>query len=50
MVFDIKLELKNTILNSPSISSTYLYSHPNSKYNIDTVIDELLYFLKAGIS
>lgn len=50
MFFDIKLELKNIILNTPSISSTYLRSHPNSKYTIDIIIDEIFYFLRSGTS
>lgn len=50
MHIDIKTELKNIILKTEGLNSTYLFSHTNSKYSIDLIIDELLYFLKSGVS
>ena len=50
MNFDIKIEFKNIVLNSPAISSTFLKTHPNSKYSLDLIIDEIFYVLKSGVS
>jgi hypothetical protein len=50
MNFDIKIEFKNIVLNSPVISSTFLKTHPNSKYSLDLIIDEIFYVLKSGVS
>ena len=50
MNFDIKLEIKNIILNCNKLKYSYTKQHCNSKYSLDTIIDELFYFLKSGIS
>lgn len=47
---NIKIELKNIILNSKQFINTFSKKHPNSKYSLDLIIDELLYFLKSGVS
>ena len=48
--FDLKLELKNIILKTKSLKNTYRKIHTNSKYSIDLIIEEILYFLKSGVS
>ena len=50
MVLDIKIELKNIILKTKSLKNTYEKTHTNSKYTLDLIIHELLYFLKSGVS
>lgn len=50
MNFSIKDELKKIILNSNQFFLTFSKNHTNSKYSIDLIIDELLYFLKSGLS
>lgn len=50
MIFDLQMELKNIILNTQSLQKTYINIHSHSKYTLDLIIQELLYFLKAGIS
>jgi transposase len=50
MNFDIKFELKNIILASKHLKNTYDHKHTNSKYSLDLIIDELMYFLKSGVS
>src|SRR3970040_1474459 len=50
MNFDIKTELKKIILNTAVLKDTYLIAHTNSKYSIDLIIHELLYFLQSGVS
>ena len=49
MKFDITEEMKNIILNS-SIKNTYNKTHTHTKYPLDLIINELLYFLKSGVS
>jgi transposase len=50
MKFDITIELKNIILKTKSLKNTYEKTHTNSKYTLDLIIHELLYFLKSGVS
>jgi len=50
MNFNIQNELKNIILNTKSLKNTYNRTHTNSKYTIELLIDEILYFLKSGVS
>ena len=50
MNFDIKFELKKIILATKNIKGTYAKQHTNSKYSLDLIINELMYFLKSGVS
>lgn len=50
MNFNIKIELKKIILNCNNIKNTYNNTYSNSKYSLDLIIDELLYFFKSGVS
>ncbi|ARF12558.1 transposase [Klosneuvirus KNV1] len=50
MNFDIKTELKNIILKTDLFKNTFSNKHTNSKYSIDLIINELLYFLQSGVS
>ena len=50
MNFDLKAEFKFVVLNDFRISSTYTTKFPNTKYSLDLIINELLYFLKSGVS
>jgi len=50
MDIDIKLELKKIVLNTKNFKYTFLKKHPNTKYSLDFIIDEILYFLKSGVS
>lgn len=50
MFFDIIFELKKIILNTKNISSTYSQKYTNTKYSLDLIIHEILYFLKSGVS
>ena len=50
MDFNIKFELKKIILNCNNIKNTYNKTYTNSKYSLDLIIDELLYFFKSGVS
>ena len=47
---DIKQYIKNIVLKTKNLSSTFLKKHPNSKYLLDDIISEMLYFLKSGSS
>jgi transposase len=42
--------IKDMILKNPFIRQTYIHKHPNTKYSIDTIINDILYVLKTGIS
>jgi hypothetical protein len=42
--------LKQTILNNKTLAKTYTINHPNSKYNLDDVINEIIYILQTGIA
>jgi transposase len=50
MVLDIKIELKNIILHTDKLKDTYIKKYSNSKYSLDLIIEEILYFLKSGVS
>lgn len=50
MTFDIKTELRETIMASDKLKNTYNKKHSNSKYSLDLIIEEILYFLKSGVS
>lgn len=50
MKFDVKNEIINIILNNKYLSSSFTSSHPNSKYSLSLIIDEILYILKSGVS
>ena len=47
---DIVNEIKNIVLNTANLRSTYTKKHPNTKYTLDLIINEILYFLKSGVS
>jgi putative transposase len=47
--FDIKNEIKNIILKS-KLKSAFTTKHPNLKYSLDLIINEILYFFKSGVS
>lgn len=49
-MINIKQMLIDTILNCKNINSTYLYPSPNSKFNLQFIVDELLCFFKSGSS
>ncbi len=48
--FDIKQSLHSLIMNTKELSRTFSIKHPNSKYHLSTIIDDILYVLKTGIS
>lgn len=50
MTLDIKIELKNMVLKTNKLKDTYIKKHSNAKYTLDTIIDEIIYFLKSGVS
>ena len=50
MQIDLVSELKCVILNTTSLKNTFTKNHPNTKFSLDFIINELLYFLKSGIS
>lgn len=50
MNIDIIREIKNVILNTSALSSTYSKNHKNTKYSLDLIISEIIYFLKSGVS
>jgi transposase len=50
MVLDIKIELKNIILSADKLKTTYVKKHSNTKYSLDLIINEILYFIKSGVS
>ena len=37
-------------MNTKSLNKTFSIQHPNSKYSLDLIIDEILYVLKPGVS
>lgn len=45
-----KTTIKNIILNSDDIKRYYLKTHPNTKYSLDNILNEIFYVLKTGIS
>lgn len=50
MNFNLQTELKKIVLNTESLKNTYSVTHTHSKYTIDLIINEILYFLKSGVS
>ncbi len=50
MNLDIKQEIKNIVLKTNNLKFTFNKIHPNTKYSLDEIIEELLYFLKSGTS
>lgn len=50
MSFSIELELKKIILATKSLKDTYTIKHKNSKYSLNLIIQEILFFLKSGSS
>lgn len=42
--------LKTIILDNPNIGKFYSKKHPNSKYSLDNILNDILYVLKTGIS
>ena len=50
MNFNIQNELKKIILATNKLRDTYNKKHTNSKYTIDLIISEILFFLKSGNS
>ena len=45
MDFNIKNELKNIILSCSALNKSYSVIHPNTKYSLDLIIDEILYIV-----
>ena len=45
-----KKYLKNIILTNNKINKYYINKFPNSKYNLDDILDGILFILKTGIS
>ena len=41
--------LKNIIFKTEKLKNSYK-NHPNTKYSLDLIIDELIYVLKTGIA
>ncbi len=50
MNIDIRIELRNIILSTKNLKETYNHTHTHSKYSLELIIDEILYFLKSGVS
>ena len=50
MDIDIQSEIKQIILNTASLKNTFTKTYPNTKFSLDLIISELLYFLKSGVS
>ena len=50
MNLDIKQEIKNIVLKTKNLNSTFTKKHPNTKYTLDEIIDEIIYFMKSGVS
>ena len=42
--------IKNIILKNKYLAHSFLYNHPNSKYSIENIIDDILFVLKTGIA
>ena len=49
MTIDIRSEIKHIVLRTKKLQQTYSKKHNNSKYSLDMVIDEILYFLNLGL-
>jgi transposase len=50
MNFNLINELKKIILRTKHLKGTFSKKHPNSKYSLDLIINEIMYFLKSGVS
>lgn len=50
MNFNLVFELKKIILATNNLKDSYNTQHTNSKYSLDLIINEILYFLKSGVS
>ena len=50
MNFSIQNEIKKIVLNTKKLKITYTKQYSNSKYSLDLIIQEILYFLKSGNS
>lgn len=50
MNLDIKQEIKNIVLKTKKLKNTFIKKHKNTKYSLDLIIEELVYFLKSGVS
>lgn len=50
MNFNLIYEIKKIILNTKFLKETFNKIHTNSKYSIDLIINEIMYFLKSGVS
>ncbi len=48
--FNVKNVLKGVILRTKKLKSTFSVSHPNTKYSLDLILDEIIYVLRNGIS
>jgi len=46
----ISFLIKNIIKKNKTLYKSYFYKHPNSKYNIDIIIKDIIYVLQNGIS
>ena len=43
-------DIKQTIFNTKNLKNRYIVNHPNQKYSIDLIINEIIYVLKSGVS
>ena len=50
MNFDLHFEIKKIILATKKLTKSFSVNQPNSKYSLDLIINEILYFLKSGVS
>lgn len=50
MNFSIQNEIKKIVLSTKKLKTTYTKQYSNSKYSLDLIIQEILYFLKSGNS
>ncbi len=50
MNFDIKTEIRDIIINTKKLRDTYIKKHSNTKYPLELIINEILYFPKSGVS
>ena len=50
MNFNLKHEIKHIILNDSCLKHSFNKIHPNTKYSLDLIIDEIFYVLKSGVS
>jgi transposase len=50
MKLDLICELKKIIYNTNDLKGTFSKIHPNTKYTLDNILNEILYFLNSGVS